>query len=505
MKKIFYVLILSALVFVACGSCGESDPPGHIDLSHELLHGRDLGGMVITITRMAPGMPDECSETYHLSEWIEWLDDEMLEQLHAQWAARRALEERYNFRVRYVGYGEMDTQRWDQDAWARIETDFIEGLEAEIRAGNRDYTVWALSPMQIIQPNSLGLLAPIPPEAFPSASERAWNRMVWDWSMRGGVPHAFSPEGEGLRWPSGRGILFNMRLFEEAGLPPDLPFTLQASGEWTWDALHSAARQIATMRGPESEIVPLAFMNSQDFTGQALMSNDADFTRLNFETGQFVDATNSPEFLQTLEWLVEMRDEGLVMDLSRDFRVEDRGEWTTRTRFDDENAAMFASSFHSPSELPHNEWGFVTFPKGPNATSHYTPSFRSPIYVIPYFFSPQEVEDIIFALGQWYRATETDDMPSWMGMANETFENADPRSISETMVNFTENPELHRMLSINMMPWLSWEDSFSYIWQQWDWYSSGDWFDPQPSTQSVQEIIAETQSAWYEFLERINN
>ncbi|MCL1845635.1 MAG: hypothetical protein FWF77_07010 [Defluviitaleaceae bacterium] len=505
MKKIFLALLILALAaaFTACAGCDEDDAPDRDDLSHELMytrelaHARDLGGMEITIARM-PGFPEECADTFELHDWM---DDDMREQVQALWDNRREMEERYNFRIRYVGLGGFDFgATGDRGAWMEIEQDFIDGIENEIRAGNRDYTVWNLSAQQSFRANAAGLFAPIPTELF-DASEAEWNRCVWQWSMRGGSPHAFSPQGE--RWPSGGGIMFNMRLLEGAGLPPDLPFTLQASGEWTWDALEDVARQVAAVPRMDSVIVPLVALRSQDFAIQALTSNNADFAVLDPETGLFADATNTPEFSQTMEWLVQMRDERLVSEV---FRSDADGMWVDGlSLFRDEEAAMVASPFHFFADLPHEEWGFVAFPKGPNAQTHYTPTSRHPFYVIPYFFSPQEVEDIVFAIRMWYRLPETEN-PDWMHWANEWFENADPRSISESMVNFTENPALQRITSPTMMPWAHWEESFSSHWDQaWEWYNRGDWQTQELDTRTAHQIINDAQAEWNEFLQRINN
>ncbi|MCL1845636.1 MAG: extracellular solute-binding protein [Defluviitaleaceae bacterium] len=503
MKKIILTLLIAALAaaFTACAACGDDDAPDRDDLSHELVRTRDLGGMEISITRMA-GWPEECTDTFDPGELLAWMDDEVMDQLQALWDNRRAAEERYNFRVRYVSYGEID---FSDRAMGRIgfEDDFLDGLEEEIRAGNRDYTLWQLTPAQILPPNARGLFAPLPSELF-DAREAAWNRCVWQWSMRGGNPHAFSPPPQQGTWPSGGGIFFNMRLLEEAGLQPDLPFNLQASGEWTWDALTEMARQIAAIPRMDYEIVPLAIMHSQDLTGQALISNSADFATLDPETGHFIDATNTPEFLQTIEWLVRMRDERLISAVSHE---GSDGMWRDSwSVFAEEGAAMLATSFYFAPQLPHYDWGFVAFPKGPNAETHYTPSFRHPFYVIPYFFSPQEVDDIIFALRQWYRPLEGYGTQDWMAHATENHGEADLRSINETMVNFTENSELTRTLASTMMPWTSWEESFSYQWMEvWEWYERGEWQARYRDTRSAHEIMLEAQSSWNEFLQGINN
>ena len=60
-------------------------------------------------------------------------------------------------------------------------------------------------------------------------SEEKWNQQVKDiMTYKDGI-YGMSTEMEPRA-----GIFYNKRMFEEAGIDPEEPYNLQASGEWTW-------------------------------------------------------------------------------------------------------------------------------------------------------------------------------------------------------------------------------------------------------------------------------
>ncbi|MCL1883285.1 MAG: hypothetical protein FWF81_05985 [Defluviitaleaceae bacterium] len=494
MKKLFVMLMILMIVLVV-GGCTRNNSNNNYDLSNEVVtplsHGdshdnnavvRDLGGLEITIARMF-SMSAECTDTFLDNQWLT--DNQRM-----RWEDRLELEKLHNFRVRYVNYIKEPSQF---AGMASMLNDFYDGMKSEIREGNRNYTVWTVNSDRFFLPNSKGLFAPIPTELFTDDDERAWNKSVWETTMLNGIPRAFSLQDE--RWPTSGGVFFNMRIFEQAGLPRDLLFTLQASGNWTWDTFTDVARQVFAGQNVHSEIVPFVIISPSDLVTQALIANNADFAMIDSETGRFIDTSNTPEFFMTFEWLVQLRDEGLVYIFGDNEDGRPIGSWHA---FNEGRAAMLAVSFHANTQIPYNDLGFVAFPTGPSADEHYSIAHRHHFYTIPNFFSPEEVDEIIYALRLWYRPLDSDDVPDWMVRANELFAGADPRSINETMVNFTEDPELQRISSIPLMPQMS-DMTNPFPWTAWEWVSQ--W----ARDRSAQEIIDSNQATWQDYLERINN
>jgi len=420
---------------------------------------RDLGGMVINI---ANWWTDECTET---------ADRDTSISARARWDDRQAMEERYNFRIRYVRYG----------GWQDVRNDIQQQLLAE----NRDYQVWSVDRRWFTTHHNQGLFAPIPMRHFQDDYGIEWNHSMIELSMRDGVPHGFA---HGVEMAGG--VYFNMRLLEEAGLPRDLPFQLQAENNWTWETFTDMARHLSIDEDGDGTMDRWAITTfHQDFLDAALASNGAAFATIDPETGHFVNATNTDAFRETLEWLVQLRDEMLTMH-----EQDVGGQWDVfRQMFNDGLGAMrIAGNYVAGAEVfpsLDDEWGFVAFPRGPRSDRHYswvTPDFM----VIPHFYSEQEIDDIMFAMQKWIRPLEDDDPDDWIFEARDV--HRDPRSVNETMVNFTRNPDLQVMPAHVMLPGLGETLDDLFAWNVW-------------TGNEASVIIEEAQLVWDAFLADVND
>jgi hypothetical protein len=301
--------------------------------------------------------------------------------------------------------------------------------------------------------------------------------------MRDGNPYGFAHGTE-----MAGGIYFNMRLFEEAGLERDLPFRLQAEGNWTWDTFTDILRQLQRDDGTGIiETWPLTTFNS-DFLMRALASNGASFASVDPATGNFVNTTQSIEFLEALQWVVSLRDEMLAMH-----EDDVGGEWDVyRQMFNDGNGAVISGgNYVAGARINPNlvdDWGFVHFPVSPRMNETHA-WVNHNINAIPHFFSQDEISDIMFALQLWIRPLEDDDPNDWI-FANYV-NHRDPRSVDETMVNYTNVPALQSMPAHAMMPGLGNTLGELFAWRVW----SGN----EPAV-----IVEEAQLVWQAFLDRVN-
>jgi hypothetical protein len=121
-----------------------------------------------------------------------------------RWEDRMDLEVIHDFRIRHVQMGDWGTVR--------------DMLPLELAAGNRDVHVWIMEAAwfnTLVRDNAF---APLKPEHFTDAFGINWNA---------GVAEVATIEGTQYAWSAGvdfgGGIYFNMRLFEEAGLPRAYP------------------------------------------------------------------------------------------------------------------------------------------------------------------------------------------------------------------------------------------------------------------------------------------
>jgi len=477
MKKTWKLLLSSLLLVLvlaltACGGNGNDDPPpvapppggnggGAQQQPDPSLIGpasRDLGGQIINI---ATWWVEDCTETAE--------PDSV--SMRARWDDRRAMEERYNFRIRYVRYG----------SWHDVR----DNIQTELLAGNTNYQIWAMEGTWFATHHSQGLFSPIPMHHFEDDFGIEWNRSILELTMRDGSPHGFA---HGVEMAGG--IYFNMRLFEEAGFPRDYPFTLQRENRWTWDTFTELARLLSRDLTGDGIIDTWALTTfNSDFLARALASNGAAYAKVDPVTGEFINTTNTIEFLETIQWVVMLRDEMLAMH-----EDDVGGEWDVyRQMFNNGDGAMMSGgNYVAGARVNPNltdDWGFVAFPRGPRMDYHHAWVSHN-INAIPHFYSADEIEDIMFAMQLWIRPLEDDDPDDWI-FANEV-NHSDPRSIHETMVSFTRNPELQSMPAHDMMPGLGQTLGENFAWRVW----SGN----EPAV-----IIEEAQLVWQAFLDRVND
>jgi hypothetical protein len=479
MKK-HWKLMLSAfmLVFVlALTACGGSDDNGGNEQQQDVGTGEGptetgpaareprvatregLGGMQINIaTWWEEGGTDDA--------------DPQSAPMRARWDDRQDMEELYDFTIRYVRYG----------SWHDVR----DNIATELLAQNDDFQIWAMEGVWFATHHAQNLFAPIPLEHFNDPYGVNWNRSIIELTMRDGNPYGFAHGVE-----MGGGIYFNMRLFEEAGLPRDLPFQHQAAGTWTWYTFTDIARTLQASFDDGTGVFtafPITTFNS-DFLARALASNGASYAAVDPATGNFVNTTQSIEFLEAIQWVVSLRDEMLALH-----EDDVGGDWDVyRQMFNDGNGAMMSGGNYVAGGRVHgnlvDEWGFVHFPVGPRMTQPHS-WVSANVNAIPHFYSQEEIADFMFALTLWIRPLEEDDPYDWI------FENhanhVDPRSVNDTMVNFTRNPAMQSMPAQDMMPGLGQILGENFAWRVW----SGN----EPAV-----IVDEAQLVWQDFLNRIND
>ncbi|MCL2499159.1 MAG: hypothetical protein FWE90_02360 [Defluviitaleaceae bacterium] len=426
---------------------------------------RDLGGIEILI---ANWWNDDCTETFNYAN--AGIMDRMV------WENRRELEQKHNFRIRNVRVGNWNTAR-----------DLFPDLLA---TGSREYQVMMLEPSWFLALNADGAFAPMSMEHFERFPEVNWQRGHIDLSMRGGSPHGFSTE----TFTSG-GIAFNMRLFEEAGLPGDYLFQLQANNTWTWDNFLRVARQVQQFDAEGNiTIWPILGFHADMFE-LALSSNNADLAGIDPTTGFFVNNTTSTEVFEVLELMVQVREE-MLASLEDDFGTD---EWNYFIEaFNAGHGAMRPGLSHIIGDISVSDpWGWVAFPRGPSApwTDGYMGGFNGGNFVaIPHVFSPDEVDDIMFALGLWNSPLPDGDEDDWM--IGEFARFHDPRSVTETMAQWTRNPDWLRTRVYRILPG-NIQMGETFAWRVWR-------GPPEGGLWGAAVIVEEAQQVWNENIARAN-
>jgi ABC-type glycerol-3-phosphate transport system substrate-binding protein len=457
MKNSWKLLLSALLLAVLLAACnGNRNEGGDEPVQNGDESVRGLGGLEINI---ANWWTDECTQT---------ADPESFSQ-RVRWDHRAEVEEEYNFTMRYVRYG----------GWHDVRDD----VSQQLLAGNREFQMWIVEPTWFATHHAQGMFAPIPMENFDEESGIEWSRGLIELTMREGNPHGFASGAE-----MAAGVYFNMRLLEEAGLPRDLPYTLQAENNWTWDTFLEMVRTLA-LAGDDGTGVRTSWALTtfhKDMLSYALASNGAAFARVDPETGRFVNTTNEDAFRETIQFMVQLRDEMLAMH-----EDDIGGPWNAFIQmFNDGLGAIRCAANYVAGNLElADDWGFVAFPRGPRSDRHYAWVSQN-LYTIPHFYNEDEVADFMFAYRMWNMALEDDDPDDWRFDAYAV--HRDPRSVEETMANFTRNASLQLVPAHDMMPGLSDRLDHLFAFRVWVGYDAS-------------QIIEEGQLVWEEFLERVNN
>ncbi len=183
-----------------------------------------------------------------------------------------------------------------------------------------------------------------------------------------GTPYAFSSNDrwtrEGVPFNTPTGIAWNKEIFTELDLP-DL-YELQESGDWTYEALIDIAIQATRDTTGDGDIDQwgIAGYSGGIHWHQLLMtmvSNDANWVRI--IDGKATVSITDPEFIDALQlWQDLVNVHGVVPSM------EGRtvfGEGRLAMLFGDMAALQTAQN----SDLVQ-DWGWVYFPKGPNAKDY---------------------------------------------------------------------------------------------------------------------------------------
>lgn len=495
MKKgkilIIVALLAFALAFVACGGSDDNDAneqttveTGNQTTTETTTPTETGGGDTTPVVDEGPPPRDLGGIEINIATWWTEYDTDTEDPDtfagRERLADRRMLEELHNFRIREVRFGSWDDVR--------------DNHPLQFMTGNTEHHIWVLQPDWYASLALRGLLAPIPQTFFTEGvgGTMTWHEETMDFvRMYSSDASYLTGFTQGFGESAG-GVYFNMRLFEEAGLPRDYPFQLQAEGRWNWDEFTRIARLLTrdTTGDGINDTFALATFH-QDFLPRALVSNGAAIVSVCPDTGRFINTSQTPEFYEALAWVVQLREEGLVMH-----EDDIGGEWNFFIEvFNNGGAAMrVGGSYIAGAQVNPNltdDWGFVAFPMGPRATGHY--SFMSQnLMAIPSAFSEEEIEKIMYAFMLWNRPLGIDedgDDDDWMFEEMPNFR--DIRSIEETMALYTRNTDLQRTPFHALVPGgFSVGDGFAFrVW-------TGE-FD-------AQTILEEVQLVWNETLTRAN-
>ncbi|MDR0302254.1 MAG: extracellular solute-binding protein [Treponema sp.] len=229
-------------------------------------------------------------------------------------------------------------------------------------------------------------------------------------------------------------VVWNKRLFKEAGLNENLPYDLQRDGKWTWDEYLKVCKQLTRDINNDGIIDIYAMPRdlSTEILDALVCSNGAMYVGKDAKTGKLFNATNKPEFIEAVQFFLRLRDEGVMMP-----RPEG-SEWNWHIpAFQDGKVAMrIDQQYIVNNDLANmkDDWGMVLPPRGPRAKT-YTVFADENVMVVPSTYNRDQVDAIMWAVQAWLTPIDTD----WKLGLYPIYR--DRRAINETWV-YIRDPKL---------------------------------------------------------------
>lgn len=360
----------------------------------------DLGGMEIIV-----------------GDW--WSSGEEAEPTTAKEEAtqeyRQEIQEKYNFTIKSVGLG----------AWADHQETFTVSTMAE----DPKAQVFIMAPDMVAQPMANGLFYDLASLDNFDLSDDKWNPAVTALMTQGDHVYGLAAGDSEPRV----GLFWNKRLFKEAGLEPDLPYDLQASGEWTWEKFEELCEKLTVDKDNDGTTDVYAMASfSADLFNAAVLSNNADWVGKDSD-GKYINRTTDPEFLEAMQWVRGLIDKGYEMPTGEGANWD----WFI-SAFHDGKVAMTVAEEYKVGTWKdmEDEYGFVMFPKG-NKGTDYVSNVNENIAVIPACYDKETAEKIAFAYNLY-----TDPTPGYEG--DEDWKSSyytafcDERAVDETLAMMRE-------------------------------------------------------------------
>lgn len=271
-------------------------------------------------------------------------------------------------------------------------------------------------------------------------TEDKWNDQVREFMTYGTGIYGMS-DGSSESEPRG-GLIYNKKLFEQAGLDPNLPYELQKSGEWTWSTFKDICEQLK-----QAGVTPAA--SRSEYMIKQLVLSTGEWL-INYDGQQYISNVNAPKIKEAVKFADDLRNAGYAIDCHEDPNTSedyDNEDYVYhRKLFREEQVAMqFAEAWYlsapaEPGMLCYSDMenlGFVCCPR-PDFEESYHTYYSDNVAVIPACYDEQTAKDIAFAYNLWIDPAPGVEIadPVWKQALDE---HMDPKAIEETLNIFKES------------------------------------------------------------------
>ncbi len=313
--------------------------------------------------------------------------------------------------------------------WGGMTDTYVQSVSAGEPAAN----VFELDYRFVATPMKNGLFYDLATLKEFDFTEDKWNDAVTNLMTSGSSIYGMRASKSEPR----AGVIWNKRLFEEAGLDPNLPYDLQAAGNWTWSEFEALCEKLTRDTNGDGVTDVYATVSQGACTIQMLaIGAGADFVGKD-ANGKLFNNTGSAESLAAMDFAVKLYNAGYEMP------QPEGAEWDWfQPAFQEGKAAMQFNEEYmcQPSQMygdaMEDAVGFVLPPK-PDGNENYCSYVADNIAVIPSCYTAEQASDIAFAYNVYTMATPGyDDPDAWLEAYYSHFE--DERAVDETIAMFND-------------------------------------------------------------------
>lgn len=241
-------------------------------------------------------------------------------------------------------------------------------------------------------------------KAFDFENDPKWSQASIEYYTINGAVYGARPSED----QPGDFLLWNKRLFEEAGLDPELPYKLQAEGNWDWEHFEELCEKL-TQDTNNDGVTDIYGFGGNDGTimNMAIYSNGAMFVERD-ASGKLVDGTLNPAFEEGMNFIVSLLQKGYCHPF-----LEGETWDALYTDFANGKIAMTVGNWQIQSYWLKmtDDYGAVMYPAGPKGTNC-TASAPTAI-CIPACLDEETANKVAEIINAWY---DTDKLPEYEEM-----------------------------------------------------------------------------------------
>jgi len=425
-KKLLSVMLVLALSVSLLSACGKketdnSEPASSNNTSSESTNTGGGSTTTDTATKDESTPTPEPEEEVRNLEGMEiiigdwWSPQEAPEPKNQKeedtLAYRNSFMEKYNFTIKQIGISD----------WGGMQELFT----TSVMAGDPVAHMFFLEQAWTAQPLANGLLKDLATIKSWDLTEEKWNKNLIELMTYGNSIYGVA---SGLSEPR-NGIFWNKRLFAEAGLDPDLPYDLQASGEWTIEKYEEICKALTRDVNNDGTIDTYAFASFSPVYNKGAMTIWGIRYIGKDENGKFVNETTKPEYLEAVNWAIDLIKKGYEMPQPEGANWD----WFYAAFHDAKTAMIWEEQYRVSTWADMtDDWGFVLLPKK-DKNSPWRVTFKDNVCVMPSTFDEETAEKIAFAYNLWTNPTPgyEDDTDAWKEDYYPRFR--DERAVDETL------------------------------------------------------------------------